>query len=101
MIPKSIKIFDLKYKIEIGSLNEEWGVTDFDAQVITLGRNQTKKRMRQTLFHEIVHTVIISMKSAFDGVDSKKDMEEFVCDLLSIVWIEIGKNPKVKKYLVG
>ena len=101
MIPKTVKIFDLVYKIEIGTLNEEWGLTDFDKQIITLGRSQTAERMRQTLFHEIVHCVNETFKSAFEGIVDKKDMEEHVCDLLSIVNIQIKKNPKVKKYLDG
>ena len=98
MIPKSIKVFGLVYKVEKGNLNNEWGLTDFNDQIITIAKSQTEERMKDTLCHEIGHCIIEHFRSAFEGCP-EREREEMACDGFSHFKKVLDENPKLRKYL--
>lgn len=98
MIPHKVIVYGLEYDIEVGALNQEWGVTDMAQQLITLSRSQSTERMKDTLCHEIGHCITEHFRSAFESCPEDK-REEMACDWFAHFRKVLKDNPDLKLYL--
>ena len=61
IIPKTIKVGNIVYKIVLKKLKTEFGTHDAFRQKIIIGNDLTKEMTRNTFIHELVHAMLFQI----------------------------------------
>ncbi|MBZ6000949.1 ImmA/IrrE family metallo-endopeptidase [Leuconostoc gelidum] len=95
-IPKSIKVGNIDYKIEIIHLDknddgdEILGYCQYMDNVIQINKDASPERQEQTFYHELVHAIF------FESSNNEFQGNERLVDSVGLMLHQIVKNNELK-----